>query len=180
MALIRHNEISLPLPPGWEDHSQVLAVGPREGNFRPNIVITFEFPDGNESVEHFARRQLPSLQKSLDRLEVIAEGPVIFGGLSGYLREYRFVINNITAKQLQFHVLAGPKIYTFTYTDLPDRPVLDRRIFHIPPNLVVEHVTAHRKPPEVRIWRLRNQSRVGTLPPSTSTPHRPACLARHW
>ena len=51
-------------------------------------------------------------------------------------------------------------------------------IFHIPPNLVVEHVTAHRKPPEVRIWRLRSQSRVGTLPPSTSTPHWPACRAR--
>jgi len=51
-------------------------------------------------------------------------------------------------------------------------------IVHIPPNLVVEGVTAHRKPPEVRIWRLRNQSRVGTFPPSTSTPQWPACLAR--
>ena len=41
--------------------------------------------------------------------------------------------------------------------------------FHIPPNLVVERNTAHRKPPDVRIWTLRNQSRVGTCPPSTST-----------
>jgi hypothetical protein len=32
-------------------------------------------------------------------------------------------------------------------------------------------------PPEVRIWRLRNQSRVGTFPPSPSTPHCPACWA---
>src|SRR5438128_12444025 len=45
--------------------------------------------------------------------------------------------------------------------------------YHIPPNLVVERVTTHRKPPEVRIWRLSNQSRVGTVPPSTSTPHCP-------
>src|SRR4029453_15457913 len=51
---------------------------------------------------------------------------------------------------------------------------------HIPSDLVVTCVTAQRKPPEVRIWRLRNQSRVGTVPPSTSTPHRPACLERHW
>jgi hypothetical protein len=43
--------------------------------------------------------------------------------------------------------------------------------FHIPSNLVVECVTIHRKPPEVRIWRVRNQSWVGTRPPSTSTPH---------
>src|SRR5262249_15571027 len=51
-------------------------------------------------------------------------------------------------------------------------------IFHIPSLLVVEHVPAHRKPPEVRIWRLSSQSRVGTVPPSTSTPHWPACWAR--
>ena len=31
-----------------------------------------------------------------------------------------------------------------------------------------------------RIWRLSNQSRVGTVPPSTSTPHWPACWARRW
>ena len=42
---------------------------------------------------------------------------------------------------------------------------------HIPSNLVVEYITAHRKPPDVRIWRLSNQSCVGTVPPSTSTPH---------
>src|SRR5262249_38250374 len=39
-------------------------------------------------------------------------------------------------------------------------------------------VSTHRKPPEVRICRLRNQSVVGTRPPSTSTPHWPACFAR--
>ncbi len=49
---------------------------------------------------------------------------------------------------------------------------------HIPPNLVVECITAQRKPPEVSIWRFSNQSRVGTVPPSTSTPHCPACWAR--
>src|SRR4030095_10634942 len=52
--------------------------------------------------------------------------------------------------------------------------------FHIPPDLVVRGIIAHRKPPDVRICRLRNQSRVGTVPPSTSTPHCPACLARRW
>jgi hypothetical protein len=49
---------------------------------------------------------------------------------------------------------------------------------HIPADLVVAGVTAHRKPPEVRICRLRNQSWVGTRPPSTSMPHWPACCAR--
>ena len=49
---------------------------------------------------------------------------------------------------------------------------------HIPPNYVVEGVPAQRKPPEVRICRLSIQSGVGTRPPSTSTPHWPACRAR--
>ncbi len=49
---------------------------------------------------------------------------------------------------------------------------------HIPPNYVVKRVTVQRKPLEVRICRLRNQSRVGTLPPSNSTPHWPVCWAR--
>src|SRR4030095_2738044 len=35
-------------------------------------------------------------------------------------------------------------------------------IFHIPPHYVVEDATAQRKPPEVRIWTLRNQARVGS------------------
>ena len=54
------------------------------------------------------------------------------------------------------------------------------KTIHIPPNYVVRCVTTHRKPPEVRIWRLSIQSDVGTRPPSTSTPHCPACKARRW
>src|SRR5437867_9267787 len=46
------------------------------------------------------------------------------------------------------------------------------------PDLVVRGITTQRNPPEVRIWTLRSQSAVGTRPPSTSTPHCPACWAR--
>src|SRR5262249_58392445 len=34
--------------------------------------------------------------------------------------------------------------------------------FHTPPNYVVEDGTTQRKPPEVRIWTLRNQSRYAS------------------
>jgi hypothetical protein len=54
------------------------------------------------------------------------------------------------------------------------------KIYHIPSDFVVACVTPQRKPPEVRIWRLRNQSCLGTVPPSTSTPHCPAWWARRW
>jgi hypothetical protein len=56
--------------------------------------------------------------------------------------------------------------------------IIQCRKFHIPPDLVVKGITAQRKPPEVRIWILRNQSLVGNRPPSTCTPHWPACFAR--
>src|SRR2546427_3557620 len=46
------------------------------------------------------------------------------------------------------------------------------------PNYVVEDATAQRKPPEVRVCRLRSQSAVGNRPSSASTPHGPACVAR--
>ena len=61
---------------------------------------------------------------------------------------------------------------------IPPPRIIPLGKIHIPPDLVVRDITAHRKPPEVRICRLRNQSLVGTIPPSTSTPHCPACLAR--
>src|SRR5437899_11175886 len=44
----------------------------------------------------------------------------------------------------------------------------------MPPHDVVERVIAPRKPPEGRMCSLRKQSRVGTFPPSTSTPHWPS------
>jgi hypothetical protein len=64
-----------------------------------------------------------------------------------------------------------PYFDNISYADLSD-------FFHIPPNLVVDGVPTQRKPPEVRICKLSIQSAVGTRPPSTSTPHCPACLAR--
>ena len=60
-------------------------------------------------------------------------------------------------------------------TEIAQRLGIPKGTVHIPPDLVVKGITAHRKPPDVRICRLRNQSRVGTVPPSTSTPQQPAC-----
>src|SRR5499426_3424418 len=65
------------------------------------------------------------------------------------------------------------------FFELPNQPlegvidvsttILSSRHFSHSTELRGERVTAQRKPPEVRICKLRNQSRVGTVPPSTST-----------
>jgi hypothetical protein len=65
-----------------------------------------------------------------------------------------------------------------TQVRLADMRLRLRERFHILPDLVVACVIAYRKPPEVGIWTVRNQARVGNRPPSTSTPHWPACFAR--
>ena len=49
------------------------------------------------------------------------------------------------------------------------RPTAETIFFESP--LVVKGATTHRNPPEVRMCRLSNPSRVGSRPPSTSTPH---------
>ena len=58
--------------------------------------------------------------------------------------------------------------------------VVNGKIYHIPSNLVVAYHESHWNPPLVRIWRLTNQSRVGTFPPSTSMAHFPPFIARRW
>jgi replicative superfamily II helicase len=72
----------------------------------------------------------------------------------------------------------GPALYLCPDNFLIEQTCEQAKQFHIPSYLVVEDTTTHRKPPEVRICRLRNQAAVGNRPPSTSTPHCPACWAR--
>jgi hypothetical protein len=95
--------------------------------------------------------------------------PVCLAGCQGWRGQVR-----LTATEYAWHPW-WEAAQTLGYTTL-----IPPAMLHIPPNLVVRSITAHRKPPEVRICRLRNQSRVGTVPPSTSTPHWLACCARRW
>jgi hypothetical protein len=63
-------------------------------------------------------------------------------------------------------VTMPPSLTHFYPSQKPHSPGLSGKGYH-----------AQRHPPEVRIWALRNPSRVGTHLPSTATPHCPACGA---
>jgi hypothetical protein len=66
----------------------------------------------------------------------------------------------------------GPRVRAGKYRTFStaDDKLDSFNIYHTPSDFVVECVTAHRKPPEVRIWTLRHQSAVGALMQWTRPP----------
>ena len=93
-------------------------------------------------------------------------GTPLLKGLAQPLAVYRVLYESMARSRLEAASSTG-------WTPLVGR----EQKSHIPPNLVVECVWLIR-PPEVRICRLSIQSGVDARPPSTSTPHCPACWAR--
>jgi hypothetical protein len=127
MGTVRHNEVVIPLPPGWEDTTRVAVSGPLDGDFRPNVVVSKDTPVGDGTIEQFAMRQLPQLHSILPGLVVVEQRSVTLGSLNGYLLVYEFFANFVKVKQLQFYVLIGSTVYGFTYSHLPEKFELHRK-----------------------------------------------------
>ena len=121
MANANHNEISFPLPQGWADMSQIVAVGPADSNFRPNLVITREPVKAGETAIAFAQRQLPLLKQSIPGLTVIKESPTKLGTLTAFSREYTGVYEGRKLQQLQLYVIQNGTAYVFTVTHAEGR-----------------------------------------------------------
>jgi hypothetical protein len=128
MAGIQHNGLYLTLPTGWEDGTQVVALGPVDGSFRPNLVASQEPTKGLESAERFALRQLPALKQALQGFTLVKEGPATFGRQTGFLREHHFMTRGAKLGQLQFYVVDGRTAFTFTFTHLSNKLVTSRKL----------------------------------------------------
>jgi hypothetical protein len=124
---IEHNEIHLELPQGWQDGSQVIALGPASGPVRPTLVVTRE-PAGKETLEQFAARQLPQLKAALPGLALVKEGPARFGPHSAFLREYNFTAEGQKLSQLQLYVLRSGIAYSVTFTQATAQMASTRQI----------------------------------------------------
>lgn len=121
MATINYNGIKVPLPAGWEDGTQVVALGPVDNGFRPNMVASTEPAKPGETAEKFAARTLPSLRQALTGYKLVKEGMTTLGKRTGFLREHSFNAGGQVLSQLQFYVLQGGKAFTFTFTHLAGR-----------------------------------------------------------
>jgi hypothetical protein len=111
--------VIMPVPPDWEDRSQLIVVSRYGGDFRPNIVIVSE-PQRNETLQEFASRHLVTLQDTFENFVVVFDAPVTLGPYRGHLRDYRFIAGDRAYQQRQFHTIAGGLVYTFTYSDLEE------------------------------------------------------------
>jgi hypothetical protein len=123
MALLRHNELTIALPAGWREHSDVVAVVALERpehDFRATMVVSRDRAGEDELAEAFAARQLPLLRGALRAYSLLSQGPLRAGGHDGFAREHTFITSGGgNVQQLQWYVVHDETAYTFTFTDLP-------------------------------------------------------------
>ena len=118
MPLLQHNFLNIQLLDGWDDASDIVALGPEEEGFRPNLVFSHEPTKPGETAEEFAARQLPQLRAALKGYAVRNEGRRRFGPNVGFVREQEFRMEKGDIGQLQFYVVLAGRCYTFTVTHL--------------------------------------------------------------
>ena len=118
---LTHNYLTLDLPDDWEDASQVIALGPEDHGFRPNLVFSQEPTELDEDAADFAARQLPSLRDALPNYAVVREQTATFGPNTGFLREHTFAMDKGEIGQFQFYLVRDGRAYTFTLTHKKER-----------------------------------------------------------
>jgi hypothetical protein len=126
-SLIKHGTLRLPLPEGWLDASQVVAVGPEDNGFRPNLVVSIEPLSPGETLAQFSRRSLEALRK-VDGFSLVEERTAIFGPHQGVLREYTFRVQGMRMAQYQFQLVKDSVGYAFTYSQRPEKLAATRAV----------------------------------------------------
>src|SRR5262245_28986959 len=132
MSILQHRYLTLDLPDGWEDASQVIALGPEASGFRPNLVFSQEPTRPGETAAEFAHRQLAQLKEVLPDYFLVREGDATFGSKAGFLREHVFFADKRRdVFQMQFYCVIEGRAYTFTFTHVRDempaaRPMAER------------------------------------------------------
>ena len=129
MALLRHNELTIAIPAGWSEQSDVVAVVALERpehDFQATMVVSRDRATEGELAKAFAARQLPLLRSALAGYSLLSEGPLRVGGHEGFAREHAFMtgagdprLGGGKVQQLQWYVVHGETAYTFTFSDLP-------------------------------------------------------------
>ncbi|MFL6448703.1 MAG: DcrB-related protein [Bryobacteraceae bacterium] len=118
---LQHNYLMLPLPAGWEDASQVIAIGQEDSGFRPNVIFSQEPALAGENAAKFAARHVVPLRRTLVGYAILKEENTTFGPNSGFLREHTFRSDGRDMGQIQFYMVIAYRAYTFTFTHLKDK-----------------------------------------------------------
>src|SRR5262245_55628386 len=111
MQLVRHNDISLTVLPGWSDETQVVLTKKAPGKFRPNIVIASSVLGEGETLDNYVLKTVANLKRTFKGYRTEEEGPAKFGQWDGYKVEYSFVANQTNCRQMQFLTVIESKCY---------------------------------------------------------------------
>ncbi|NTX34721.1 DcrB-related protein [Myxococcus sp. CA033] len=118
---LRHGALTLSLPEGWQDTSQVIALGPEDGGFRPSVVVSVEPVKPSETAQQLAARMLSSIQQHAQSLTLLSERQVTHGDKVGVQREYILTLQGARIAQLQFCTVKEGMGLTFTFSQREDR-----------------------------------------------------------
>lgn len=116
---LRLGDFSFQPPAGWS--SQLLATGPLEAGFRPNLVALAIPSLPGETAEQFAARTAGEAGKGVVDYQIVQEGNATFGEVSGWLRHHTFFQGTTRVGQLQLSVVSEGVARILTFTHLADR-----------------------------------------------------------
>jgi hypothetical protein len=116
---LRLGDFSFQPPAGWSP--QLLATGPVEGGFRPNLIALATPSAPGETAEQFAVRTATEASKNVVAYQIVQEGNATFGEISGWLRHHTFLQGSTRIGQLQLYVVSDGVARTITFTHLADR-----------------------------------------------------------
>jgi len=116
---LRLGDFSVQPPSGWSP--QLVATGPLEGGFRPNLIALATPSLPGETAEQFAARTAGEASRNTVDYRIVQEGNATFGEVSGWLRRHTFLQGSTRIGQLQLYVVSGGVARILTFTHLADR-----------------------------------------------------------
>ncbi len=118
---IEQGAVRIEAPDGWVDASQLIALGPDGGGYRPSLVVSTQ-PGLSEEIDAqaFAESLSGTLRAILKGYAVVSEDEATFGPWTGQLREHIFSQGNLQLRQLQFHLVRESTGYVFSFTHRAD------------------------------------------------------------
>jgi hypothetical protein len=118
---ISHGAVSIEAPDGWVDASQLIALGPDSGGYRPSLVVSVQHGLRDDAdAQSFAEGLTATLRAMLKGYVLVNEDEVTYGPWTGHLREHTFTHATLQLRQLQFHVVREGTGYVFSFTHRAD------------------------------------------------------------
>jgi hypothetical protein len=126
-----HHELTVGLPEGWQDKTEVILVGPTRDESRPTLTITKVALKSPQTLAQFAAFQLFGLSGvgGVKATDIVEEGETTLAGLDAYVRVFHVRMFDRLLTQRQAYAIRGQTAYIITETSAKEHYEDDRPIF---------------------------------------------------